>query len=113
MAWPGPLQYDNAEKHMEEQHPVKWSEYKTFETHEECEQVFVDEVDAPFANTIHAHFSSVSVGDPALVFDVDASIFDDVIGEMLYGKDDNINSEEEQVDAEDVHADLDALACER
>lgn len=108
-----PFKYAKAEKHMEGQHHVKWLEYKTFETDEEREQFFVNNFDAPIVNAIHAHLSPASLGDRALVFDIDACIIDDVIGEMLYNKEDEGSSDEEQADAEKAHADLDSLACER
>eukprot|EP00171_Calliarthron_tuberculosum_P003407 IDg3407t1 len=78
-----------------------------FKIDEEREGFFVDHIGAPYVNSMPAHFSYASRGDRALVFNIDASVIENFIGDMTYIEYDEFGSNEDQVEAGSAEADND------
>lgn len=69
--------------HLSGQHGKKWKEYQALQTDEEKNDFF-DDVDVPFCNTLVSHFD----GDNTTRFYINASIVENVIGDLLFHPDD-------------------------
>ncbi|KAH6582640.1 hypothetical protein BASA60_001827 [Batrachochytrium salamandrivorans] len=74
---------DNYIQHLQQQHQWKWAEYDKLQSSAERDMFFND-VQAPFVNTLEAHFER----NGALYFTVNKSIVKDIIGGLLFHPDD-------------------------
>lgn len=82
-----PFRVDMYKKHMENQHPSRWTDFKS-RSKEEKKVYFDEENPTPHANTIRSHFAQ---NQAPLIRFVDREIVDVIVGEMLFQPEDNNN----------------------
>lgn len=95
-SWTVPFRYDNIENHVRTQHPLKWAEYekakmiwKYTSRYDECNKFFSHT--NSIAASARSHFQSPDrpgQGRQQLVFTIDKSIVEVIIGEMMYASTD-------------------------
>lgn len=76
--------HQNIEKHMEENHPENWSEYSLLSNNDAGNAVFQKGTKVPFPNNMPVHYAAASSRDLPFVFEIDLSMVDVMIGEMMY-----------------------------
>lgn len=95
-SWTVPFRYDNIENHVYIQHPLKWAEYekakmiwKYTSRYDECNKFFSHT--NSIAASARSHFQSPDwpgQGRQQLVFTIDKSIVEVIIGEMMFASTD-------------------------
>jgi hypothetical protein len=72
-------------QHLDLEHPLKWAEYQNLTSDEDREAFFGPSSSIPLVNSLHAHFD---VSADKLVIRVKPSIFETIIGQLLFHPDD-------------------------
>jgi hypothetical protein len=70
---------------LETQHRQSWDEYSQLNK-EEKDVFFKKSGRAPYLNTLDAHFASESVGQRALIFNIEKGIVENLVGGMIYAE---------------------------
>ena len=79
--WKAPFRVEYYRDHLQSQHPIRWEEYQLLSS-EEKKQYFDNKVE--YKDTLFRHFD---LQDDKIVYHIDASIVEKVIGEMFFHSD--------------------------